>query len=113
MEDFYRPRYLYQLSAEGEAMERALSIFVKALQQPGELQALALHDIRDQLQELPDQQSLPGPDHSARERLLDYLVRFIGQMVSTSAEGGGAWAEDCLVYGKGRWCSMAVLRYGL
>src|SRR5258708_16941505 len=34
VEEFYRPRFLYQLTAEGEAAERALAIFFQAPEQP-------------------------------------------------------------------------------
>ena len=37
VEDFYRPRHLYQLTAEGEAAERAIEFFEGALKKPGEL----------------------------------------------------------------------------
>lgn len=50
VEDFYR--YLYQLTPAGEAAERALAAFEEALQRPGELQTVALADIRVLLQEL-------------------------------------------------------------
>lgn len=52
VEDFYRPRYLYQLTVEGEAAERALALFDEILRQPGELQTAALTDIRNLLAEL-------------------------------------------------------------
>src|SRR3954464_7329165 len=41
VEEFYRPRFLYQLATEGEAAERALAVFFETLQQPGELQTTA------------------------------------------------------------------------
>ena len=52
IEEFYRPRFLYQLTVEGEAAERALVLFFETLIQPGELQATALSDIRQYLGEL-------------------------------------------------------------
>lgn len=51
-EDFYRPRFLYQLTAAGEAAEEALRVFHEMLVQPGELQTTALKEIREQLAEL-------------------------------------------------------------
>ena len=121
VEDFYRPRYLFQLSAEGEAMERALLLFEETVAQPGELQALALLDIRDQLKVLLEegdtylalttlsdrfqqltaraQAFMGGLQRGAqllglstenlllyKERVIEYLERFIGQLVSISAE---------------------------
>ncbi|HEX9786318.1 MAG TPA: DUF2397 family protein, partial [Opitutaceae bacterium] len=53
VEEFYRQRRLYQLSAEGEAAEAALAVFAEHLQRPGELQAAALHDILELLDALP------------------------------------------------------------
>jgi Protein of unknown function (DUF2397) len=43
--DFYRPRYLYQLTREGEAAELALAAYDQALGTPGELQSVALEGI--------------------------------------------------------------------
>ncbi|MGH7346768.1 MAG: DUF2397 family protein, partial [Candidatus Rokuibacteriota bacterium] len=45
VEEFYRPRYLFQLTPEGEAAERALAAYEEALAQRGELQSAALGDI--------------------------------------------------------------------
>lgn len=52
VEDFYRPRYLYQLSAEGEAAEAALQFFYTQIDRPGELQVTALSDILISLEEI-------------------------------------------------------------
>ena len=52
VEEFYRPRYLYQLTPEGEAAERALAAYEAALAQRGELQSAALGDIASLLGEL-------------------------------------------------------------
>ena len=52
VEEFYRPRFLYQLTTEGEAVERALLVFYETLEKPGELQTAALEDICDLLEEL-------------------------------------------------------------
>jgi uncharacterized protein (TIGR02677 family) len=54
VEDFYRARYLYQLSREGEAAERALALYEAELGRRGELQAVALEDIRFRLRALHD-----------------------------------------------------------
>lgn len=128
IEEFYRQRRLYQLSAAGEAAERALAVFHEHLQRPGELQTTALHDVLALLDQLPallattpldearlhlaltqlaarfeeltsraqsfmrDLQrriDLPGlsvADFLAyKERLIDYLERFIGELaISTN-----------------------------
>jgi uncharacterized protein (TIGR02677 family) len=46
VEDFYRARCLYQLTPEGEAAEVALAAYELALGRRGDLQAVALEDIR-------------------------------------------------------------------
>lgn len=60
VEEFYRPRHLYQITAEGEAAERALAHFRDNLETPGELQTTALGDIRSLLGELA---GLAADDH--------------------------------------------------
>jgi uncharacterized protein (TIGR02677 family) len=52
VEEFYRPRYLYQLSRAGEEAEKAVARFLEAVLEGGELQAAALGDIRSLLGEL-------------------------------------------------------------
>jgi hypothetical protein len=52
IEDFYRPRFLYQLSAEGEAAEAAIQFYYEQIDRPGELQVAALGDIIVSLQEI-------------------------------------------------------------
>lgn len=54
VEEFYRARFLYRLTPEGEATERALDVFEQGLRRSGELQTAALGDIRDLLHELRD-----------------------------------------------------------
>lgn len=54
VEDFYRARHLYQLSREGEAAERALQVYEQEIGRRGELQAVALEDIRVRLRALRD-----------------------------------------------------------
>ncbi len=50
LEEIYRSRFLYALSSEGEAAERALAVFEETLHQPGELQTAALRDIGEFLE---------------------------------------------------------------
>ncbi|WP_435837313.1 TIGR02677 family protein [Streptomyces aurantiacus] len=52
VEDFYRRRFIYQLTRAGEAAEAALGTYDEALGRRGELQAVALHDIVTQLRAL-------------------------------------------------------------
>ncbi|MFE5215135.1 MULTISPECIES: TIGR02677 family protein [unclassified Streptomyces] len=52
VEDFYRRRFIYQLTRAGEAAEAALGTYDEVLRRRGELQAVALHDIVTQLRAL-------------------------------------------------------------
>ncbi|MBT2493010.1 TIGR02677 family protein [Streptomyces sp. ISL-96] len=52
VEDFYRKRFIYQLTQAGEAAEEALAVYDEALGRRGALQAVALHDIVTQLRAL-------------------------------------------------------------
>lgn len=52
VEDFYRKRFIYQLTQAGEAAEQALTAYDEALGRRGALQAVALHDIVTQLRAL-------------------------------------------------------------
>ncbi len=80
VEDFYRARYLYQLSREGEAAERALALYEAELGRRGELQAVALEDIRIRLRALHD---LPdNPDPAVVHSL---LLELIGRLDSLAA----------------------------
>ena len=80
VEDFYRARYLYQLSREGEAAERALALYEAELGRRGELQAVALEDIRVRLRALHD---LPeDPDPAVVHNL---LLELVGRLDSLAA----------------------------
>lgn len=131
VEDFYRARFLYQITREGEAAEQALATFDRELGRRGALQAVALEDIRSRLQALgvlaeqadpdPAQVHLALRDLAAvftglaenarafmsglgrtldlrgnreaflayKERLIEYIERFIGDLVTASAEIAG------------------------
>jgi len=80
VEDFYRTRYLYQLSREGEAAERALEVYDREMARRAELQAVALEDIRLRLRalrELP-----PEPDPAVVHSL---LLELSGRLDSLAA----------------------------
>ena len=62
VEDFYRARYLYQLTPKGEAVERALATYDEQLGRRGALQAVALTDIAEQLRALRALAAEPEPD---------------------------------------------------
>lgn len=142
IEEFNRPRWLYQMSVEGEAAERAIAVYHDALRRPGELQTVALSDIRSLLGELLTLASTPELDaakihiglRALRDRfeeltsraqafvsslqraidlrdarlesfvaykrsLIDYLHRFIGQLVIAAADIAGlldAFTPDLL-----------------
>jgi uncharacterized protein (TIGR02677 family) len=129
VEEFYRPRYLYQLTREGEAAARAVRDYEENILNPGQLQTAALGVIRDQLQSLLVYTR--GPEFDAKkihltlstlktyfdqlttkaqvfigsiqraidlhgyelnvfiaykEKLIDYLERFIGELVIATGE---------------------------
>ncbi|MEM7585575.1 MAG: TIGR02677 family protein [Acidobacteriota bacterium] len=129
VEDFYRRRLLFQLTAAGEAAERALALYHQVLTQPGELKTAALDDIRSLLEDLVRLAKEDGPDSgkvflalqslahrfeeltaraqtfmgglqrridlqgvelealmSYKEQLVDYLERFIGELVMATSE---------------------------
>jgi uncharacterized protein (TIGR02677 family) len=75
VEEFYRSRYLYQLSAEGEAAEHAIGTFFQHLHRPGELQATTLRDLLKLLDQLSAELAAPEPDrdrlHLAFQALID------------------------------------------
>ncbi|MEA3277105.1 MAG: TIGR02677 family protein [Pseudomonadota bacterium] len=132
VEDFYRARYLYQITREGEAAELALATFEQVLGRQGALQAVALQDIRTQLRALGNLIAQPRPDPAQahlllrdvsrvftdladnarafmaglgrglelrgaerdafiryKDRLIEYLQRFIGDLVTLSVEIAG------------------------
>ena len=129
IEEFYRTRFLYQLTHAGEAVELAVAAYMGALARTGELQAAALDDVRRflvELMRLCDQEPLDAAQvytiltalqdrfnglveqartfmggvqravdlHDAeaatllayKDKLIDYLERFIRQLVTVGAE---------------------------
>ncbi|GAA0620868.1 TIGR02677 family protein [Kutzneria viridogrisea] len=54
VEDFHRARYLYQLTAAGQAAEQAIAVYEEAVGRRGSLQSVALSDIADQLRSLAE-----------------------------------------------------------
>jgi len=128
IEDFYRKRLLYRLTAGGEAAEAGLRVFAATLTRRAELQSVALEDIRARLmalaelaREAPDaakihaalrdlvhvfeglaanaeaimaslarsidlQRADAAVVMSFKSRLIDYLQRFIGDLVTRSSQ---------------------------
>jgi uncharacterized protein (TIGR02677 family) len=79
LEDFYRARHIYQITRTGEAAEEALAAYDEALGRRGELQAVALADIAEQLRVLLALAGRPEPDPAAVHLTLRMLVdRFSG-----------------------------------
>lgn len=83
VEDFHRARYLYSLTREGEAVETALVAYDQALGQRGELQAVALADIRDQLRGLAALD--PADEARAHAGLILLSDRFAGLAANAQA----------------------------
>lgn len=73
VEDFYRKRFIYQLTRAGEAAEEALAVYDETLGRRGALQAVALHDIVTHLHALlvlaDDAQPDPAKAHLALDAL--------------------------------------------
>lgn len=79
--DFHRARYLYQLSAEGQAAEEAITLYDEALGRRGALQSVALEDIAGQLRALAALMSISPADldpAKAHLLLLGLAERFAG-----------------------------------
>ncbi|MBM0105552.1 TIGR02677 family protein [Steroidobacter sp. S1-65] len=136
IEDFYRKRLLYRITAGGEAVEASLEVFAQTLARRGELQSVALDDIHARLtslgqlmaetphdaakihealrdlmhvfQGLSDnaqafmvslartielQRGEPAAVMTFKTRLIDYLQRFIGDLVTRSTQIGSRLEE--------------------
>ncbi len=108
VEEFYRARYLYQLSAAGEAAEEALRVFEEALQRPGELQSLALRDISQYLDAMRSLLEAEEPDiaklHaqiatlSSRFRELTTQAQAFMRGLQNTVELHGVSVQDFLEY---------------
>ena len=75
VEDFHRARYLYQLTRHGQAAVAAIAAYEQALGHRGQLQAVALEDIAEQLSSLlvlgQDRDPDPAKAHLALLALVD------------------------------------------
>ncbi|WP_432094743.1 TIGR02677 family protein [Streptomyces sp. bgisy100] len=74
VEDFYRKRFIYQLTHAGESAEEALAVYDEALGRRGALQAVALHDIVTQLRALLVLAAEDEPDPAKTHLALDGLA---------------------------------------
>ncbi|MEZ0166820.1 TIGR02677 family protein [Kineococcus sp. LSe6-4] len=88
VEDFHRARYLYQLTPEGQAAERALSVYEETLGRRGALQAVALEDIAEHLRSLVTLLEGPGPLDAARAH---HLLTALTQRLETLADNASAF----------------------
>jgi uncharacterized protein (TIGR02677 family) len=75
LSDFYRARFLYRLSQNGEAVEAGLAVFFQTLQRRAELQSVALEDIADRLRSLQALAEAPESDVAKIHETLRDLVR--------------------------------------
>lgn len=82
VDDFYRARFLFQITAEGEAAERAVEVYEEHLRRPGELQAAALSDIRELLSEFDQLGSASALDESKVHRTLRSLAARFDELTS-------------------------------
>ncbi len=108
IEEFYRARFLYQLSREGEAVESAVAAYLGALLRTGELQAAALDDVRRFLVELVVLADADPVDPAQIHNVLSSLqARFSGLVeqartfmsgVQRAVDLHGAEAEVLLAY---------------
>lgn len=79
VEDFHRARYLYQLTAAGQAAEQAIAVYEEAIGRRGSLQSVALADIAAQLRSLADLAQVTDLDPAKVHLLLLALAeRFAG-----------------------------------
>ena len=84
LEEFYRARYLYQLTREGEAAETALAAYDEALGKRGALQSVALEDIRLRLQSLEDLLEAEHPDPGVAHQVLRDLAERSGELADNA-----------------------------
>jgi uncharacterized protein (TIGR02677 family) len=70
VEDFHRKRFLFQLTAAGQAAEQAIAFYEEAIGQRGVLQSVALADIAEQLSALAALADEADPDPAKVHLLL-------------------------------------------
>jgi uncharacterized protein (TIGR02677 family) len=85
VDDFYRTRYLYQFTREGEAAERALEEYDRTLGQRGELQSVALEDIRVRLHALRREAEAREPDAAVVHGLMRELAGLFDGMAANAS----------------------------
>jgi uncharacterized protein (TIGR02677 family) len=98
VEDFYRARYLYQLTPEGEAVERGLETYDEHLGRRGALQAVALTDIAEQLRAFQALADDPEPDPGRVSLLLRDLVNRFTDLAGNAQEFMGSLQRTIDLY---------------
>ena len=84
VEDFYKQRYVFGITNQGEAAERSLELFETTPERKGELQANALADIRDLLENLRQLSKDPLPASRKIHRSLVALRTCFEELTSHS-----------------------------
>lgn len=82
IDEYLRPKLLYQLTQAGDLAERALVEFDKGLARPGELSASALRDIAEALDELQGLMESDELDAGKAVRTLNDLVSRFDRLVA-------------------------------
>jgi len=110
IEDFYRARFVYRLSVQGEAVEVGIAAYVQALGRRAELQSVALEDIALRLATLLTlAEAEPLDDVKVHEALRDLIAVFTSladnaqafmAAVSRTIDLHGADAQALLGYKK-------------
>ena len=86
VEDFYRARYLYQITREGEAAQAALATFERMLGHQGALQSVALADIANQLRALDTLLGADGTRNAQDPAKAHLLLRDITRVFADLAD---------------------------
>ncbi len=84
VEDFYRARFLYQITREGEAVEQALRTFEEVMGRRGALQSVALEEIRTHMRALLPLARSGEPDPGRVTLLLRDLSRVFGDLAENA-----------------------------
>jgi len=82
VEEFYRSRYLYQFSADGEAAEHAIGAFLRHLRRPGELQVTTLRELLVLLDQLAAELATTAPDRDRLHLAFQALVGRFEELTS-------------------------------
>jgi uncharacterized protein (TIGR02677 family) len=90
VEEFLRPRFLYQLSRAGEAAEEAVRHYEATLARTAQLQTAALADVRSLLAELALFSDEAAPDEGKVHRALRSLWTRFGELTSQAQSFLGA-----------------------